>query len=179
MSWFSEIFETLLSFVPRLFHIPATHGGVLFGRNGKVAEKEAGNRWYWPVIHSVYSYPIVRTTMNLPMQTLTNRLRESFIVGGVIIYEIEDLAWAFAETHDIDDTIRDCAMCSIADVFTTEENWDIKELQKRIVNSARGRLKPFGVKVLKFGITDYAPCTVIRNVTGGEGGLVTLGNEEE
>ena len=161
MNWVIELFDKLFSIVPQMEHIPATHGGVLFGRNGKVIELLAGNRWYWPIIHSVETYPIVRTTMNLPMQTLALGQNGTWIVGGIIIYEIEDIVEAFAETYDIEDTIADIVMCTIAELLR-EHGPDIPLLT--ITKVVRRKLKPHGVKVLKMGFSDLAPALVLRNV---------------
>ena len=172
MTWFAELFNTILSIIPRLHHIPATHGGVLFGRNGKVKELEAGNRWYWPLIHSVYSYPVVRTTMNLPMQTVwMARRQRSYCAGAAISYEVDDVIAAHAESYDIEEVISDVVSIVVTEVISGWFTGGAVALAHAVTIASRRKLKTFGVRILKVGFTDFSPIRVYRligNEVGGE-----------
>lgn len=177
MTWLTNFFDVLLSIIPRLYHVPVNKGGVLYGRNGKVKELLPGNRWWWPVLHSIETYPINRTTLRLPAQRLTNNLKASWAMRGIINYEVEDVVWAFVETYDIEDVIGDEAMCAIADKFSEREHWKLKDLNRAIAQLTKSRLEKYGVKVLKFRLVEYTPTRVISIF--GDKEMTPVEEEEE
>lgn len=163
MTWLVELFDRLLSIIPRLILVKAYECGIKFKRGGRVIELEPGLHMHWPLFSEVTLYPTARTTMNLPMQALQTCVGP-YVVSAAVVYEMRDPVKAFTENYEIDDTISDLALVAVAEVVTTEETDDFSTLEKRLTTLTRRRLKPFGVHVERCSLTDLAPCRVIRNV---------------
>jgi regulator of protease activity HflC (stomatin/prohibitin superfamily) len=163
MSWLVELFDRLLSIIPRLILIRAYECGIKFKRGGRVVELKPGLHMHWPLFSEVSRYPTARTTMNLPMQTLQTCVGP-YVVSAAVVYEMKDPVKAYTENYDIDDTISDIALLAVAEVVSSEETDDLTRIAKRLTHLTRRRLKTFGVRVERCSLTDMAPCRVIRNV---------------
>lgn len=171
-AWIGQIMEWFGNFVPRLKLIRRTHGGVKFV-GSKVVELKSGWHFYWPLTTEVEVLPVVRQTHNLVTQTLTTKDDKSVIVGAVVIYEINDVIAAKGESWDIDDTVSDITQLAVLKVVNTWAYDDLKnQLYDKVENElsieTRRQLKPFGIKVIRCGISDFAPCRVIRLVNDAE-----------
>ncbi len=163
MTWLVELFDRLLTIIPKIMLIRAYECGIKFGRAGKVTKLSPGLHIYWPLLAEVVQYPTARTTMNLPMQTLTT-CGGPYVVSAALVYRMTNPVLAYAENYDIDDTISDIALLCTAEVVSSESTDDLALLEKKLTALARRKLKPFGVHVERCSLTDIAPCRVIRNV---------------
>ncbi len=163
MTWLVEIFDRLLSIVPRIELVCAYECGIKFGRGGRVKRLDPGLHIYWPLMSEVVKHPTARTTMNLPMQTLITK-GGPYAVSAALVYKMTDPVKAYTENYDIDDTIMDVALVAVAEVICEEETDDLGKIGKSLTTIARRRLKPFGVHVERCSLTDIAPCRVIRNI---------------
>ncbi len=163
MTWLVELFDRLLTIIPRIILIRAYECGIKFGRAGKVTEMKPGRYMHWPIMTEVVQYPTARTTMNLPMQTLTT-YAGTYIVSAAMVYRMTNPVLAYTENYDIDDTISDLVQLCTAEVVSSEPSDDMVVLEKRLTALTRRKLKPYGVHVERCSLTDIAPCRVYRNV---------------
>ena len=130
----------------------------------------AGVVWYWPATTNLVTYPTARQTMNLATQLLNTSDGKTFVIGGVVTYEINDLEKVLAHTFDADQTVEDIAQAAITDACAGK-TWE--ELRAGIDNGrfyitmrqelARG-LKTFGITVIRARVSDFALCRAYRIV---------------
>jgi len=170
-AWLSQLIAWFAQFVPRWQIITTTHGGVKFVRGSKVVPLGPGFHVYWPLVTELIMYPIARQAVDLRTQTFVTSDDKVIAVGGLIVYEIKDIAAILAYTFDPEETIRDIAAGALHDVCC-QKSWDElkagqrngslnRELRKDV---AKG-LDSYGVKVLKTTLTDLAPCRVLKVIS--------------
>jgi regulator of protease activity HflC (stomatin/prohibitin superfamily) len=161
VQWFGRL-------IPRILIIKATHAGVAFVRGSNVVKLDTGLHIYWPFWTDVETYPVARQTLNLPMQTLITSEKDEIIVGGIVVYEINDIVKALGQTWDLDDTIRDISMACIKTVIVTHKVDDIlanyKQIDVHLVEELQESLSQFGITVINAYLSDFSTCIVIRNV---------------
>lgn len=170
LAWIGAIAEWVGRFVPRWEIVQTTHGAIKFVRGSKVVALGAGLHWFWPVTTEFYTYPVARQAVDLRAQTLVTRDDRVIIVGGMVVFEINDLEAIFAHTFMPDETIRDISLSAIHDVCC-QQTWDeLKEAQRSgkldrdLRREVKRSLDSYGVKVLKTTLTDLAPCRVLKLV---------------
>lgn len=172
LGWLGDVFRALLSFFPHLFVIPVTHGGVkyVWGKEVKPVHHDngifkTGVHFYWPAVTKVEIVPIKRQTNNLPPQYLLTKDGKSVGLSGIVIYEVFDVVSLLSKTWDHDQTINDYALAAFRDVISKSLIEDISngapELDRKFTRLLRGRLKDFGVKVIRVAISDFAPVRLI------------------
>lgn len=174
-AWIGQLVEWLGSLIPRITIVRATHGGVRFRRGKYVQEMKPGIHVYWPFLTEIEVVPVARQTHNLPNQTLTTKDNQQICISAIVVYEIKDVVAALSKNWDYNDTISDVTLSAVAQVIL-ERTYDelmanITILQKHLTKEARGRLRPFGIRVRKALLTDFAPCYVLRTV-GDQGAPV-------
>ena len=159
--WLGRIIEGLISFFPKPFIVRKTHRGVRFRYGNDVRVIEPGFHFCWPLVTEVTLYPVVRQTVNLDSQTLCTKDGKVVGVAGVVIYKINNIEDFLTITYDGEDTIRDMALASIAEVITTNDlaylQANREAVHKKLINSLRSNLAPFGVGVNKVTLTDLFP----------------------
>ena len=173
-AWIGWIFEWLGKLIPRLLIVRSTHGGVKFVGGSKVKELKPGLHVYWPVVTEVEVIPVARQTHNLVTQVLMTKDGKSIVIGAVVIYEINSIVDALSNNWDVSDTISDVTQMAVVNIVN---GWDFAELQKelgaKVENElsieTRRQLKPFGVKVIRCGVSDFSLCRVHRVITDAEG----------
>lgn len=171
LAWIGEIVNWFGQWIPRWVVVNTTHGWVKWVKGGKVISGGAGVVWYWPATTNLAMHPIARQTMNLPSQILETTDNRTFVIGGVVTYEITDLEKVLAHTYDPDQTIEDIAQAAITDACSGR-TW--QELRDGI-NSGKfyiamrqqlaKELQAFGVRVIKARISDFAPTRAYRLIT--------------
>jgi regulator of protease activity HflC (stomatin/prohibitin superfamily) len=113
-------------------------------------------------------YPIARQAVDLRTQTFVTSDDKSVAVGGLIVYEIKDIAAILAHTFDPEETIRDITASAIHDVCCQKSWEDLKQgqrsgsLDRELRREVAKGLDSYGVKVLKTTLTDLAPCRVLK-----------------
>lgn len=160
LSWIGDLFNAILKFVPRLVFVPATHGAVLFKRNGKYTVWRPGLHWYWPVWSEYITVPVVRQTLDLPSQTLMTEDLHTITIAVVLVYSIRNIGWALTRQWDIDDTVNDIGRTAVREhvatrTFDTLRSGGAKE-DKMLAKLLQSRLKQYGVNVQRASITDLA-----------------------
>jgi regulator of protease activity HflC (stomatin/prohibitin superfamily) len=168
LAWISQIAEWLGRFVPRWVILDTTMGAVKFVRGARAVPLRAGVHVYWPVTTTLQTYPTARQADGLPSQTIVTADDRAIAVGGMIVYEVDDIEKILAHTFQPEQTIRDIAMTAFHDVCCQLSWAEIKEQQRKgtldtkLKNAAKKELEPYGVRVLKTMLTDLAPCRVIK-----------------
>lgn len=167
LTWISELVSALGSLVPRIFHVPKTHNGVLFTR-GHSTRMAPGMHWYWPIWSHPMVYPIKRQTVDLPAQTLMTADEKAVFVSATVVYQIEDIEKALVETYELEDTIRDTAMGAVRQAIVSASFDDLRTSQevvdKDLTDFTRAALKEYGACVLKAFLVDFVPTKVLRCV---------------
>lgn len=176
LGWLGQLMEKLLSLIPELVIIRATHMGIKWRWGKKVIQLSPGVHIYWPIVSEVMLYVVARQTYNLPTQALITKDGKQIVIGPVIVCNISDVIKAYGETNwDIGSTIKDITQSTVVRVIT---GMTLKEIQgglaegKRsklnllLTNTARKELKPFGVNIQRCCITDFSTCTVYKKYGG-------------
>lgn len=170
LAWVGQIAEWVGKFIPRWEIVDTVHGAIKFVRGARVVALGPGIHWYWPVLTEFHVYPIARQAVDLRAQTLVTTDDKVVVVGGLIVYEIEDLEKILAHTYDPDQTIRDITISAIHDVCCAMTWADLKREQQRgtldtkLRRESQKGLSDYGVRVLKTTLTDLAPCRVLKLV---------------
>src|SRR5688500_18896585 len=112
-AWLSAIAEWLGMWIPRIQIINATHAGVKFVRGWKVVKLEPGFHIYWPLTTNVDTFPVVRQSIDLRTQTIVTKDGRTIVVGGLIVFEVDDVEKLLAQTFQPDSTIREIALAAI------------------------------------------------------------------
>jgi regulator of protease activity HflC (stomatin/prohibitin superfamily) len=169
LSFISDIWEFITSLFPHLEIVPATHSGVKFVRGKNIVEVSAGMVWYWPIVTELETVPIVRQVAKLDTQTLTTKDGFSVIVGGLIVYYVDDPIVFLTENDDADTSVDDACLTAIRDVVQTS-TWDELRstyravVDKKLTKEAGESLDIFGVTVERARLTELAKTKVISLV---------------
>lgn len=182
LSWIGDLVGWFANWIPRMEICRATHRGVKFVRGKHVKEINPGLYMYWPMTTECVTIPVVRQSVNLSPQTLTTKDGHSVMVSPVLIYEIDDIRKALADSYDVDDTITEIGGLAIVDAVTSRTFEEIREdittdVKRDITEKSRRLLTQFGVKVRVGLLSDFAKCRVIR--IAGDGPSVISDEEED
>lgn len=174
-AWLGQIFEALLSFVPRILIVRATHGGVKWRHGCKVIPMSAGLHVYWPLVTEIEIIVTARQTLALPKQVLITKDRKKVVIGTVVVYKIRDVVQAIGKTNwDVDTTINDITQAAVVSVIachTLQELLDMvagDALNDALSEATRRELRQFGVFVSRCKLTDFADCRVYKLVMDGQ-----------
>lgn len=169
---FGRILEAVLSFVPRLVIIRATHNAVKWKRGKNPCPVSAGLTVYWPLITDMDQIVVARQTLNLPTQTLMTSDQKQVIVGAFVVYSVKDVVQAIGERNwDVESTIGDIAQAAIVEELTKRTLDDLlagisggrgSKLNKELKKNCLQQLRPFGVHVERCGLTDFSTTRVYR-----------------
>jgi regulator of protease activity HflC (stomatin/prohibitin superfamily) len=170
LGWIGAIIEWIGQWIPRWIVLDTTQGAVKFVYGKRLIAQTGGIVCWWPAVTKLVTYPIARQANDLRAQTIVTKDGKPYIVGAMIVYEVEDLVKILGQTWDADDTIRDIALSVIHDVLVQYEAEPLMaavrsgDLDKDLRHEARKGLAPYGIKVVKLTLTDLAPCAVYRLV---------------
>lgn len=178
LGWIGAIVEWLGRFVPRCELVDSTMGAIKWVNPlrrpfsnpddypQQIIMLGPGRWWYWPWTTKFERWPVVRTTRDLPVQTVTTTDGFTFGVRAVLTFEVEDLKLLIAYTEDPNDAVRDIAGTAVHDVLAelTREELLNKSLNRKLKGAAQTALKPFGVSVLSLTLLERAPSSMYRVV---------------
>jgi regulator of protease activity HflC (stomatin/prohibitin superfamily) len=158
--WLSDIFQAILSFFPRLVIIRSTHKLVKFVWGRNVVVCNSGLSIYWPIVTEIDLIPVVRQTTNLNTQFLTTKDGYCLGVAAILIYEVDDVQKLLTHTWDYEDTIKDFCSAAVKRYVCSNNFNDLLESSvsndKKLTKELGNDLKVFGIKVIKFTLTDLA-----------------------
>jgi len=176
--WLNDLARYLSTFVPKLEIVDTTHGAVKFRYGKQPIALEPGLHVYWPLVTKFVSYPTARQSIDLRTVTTVTSDDVTLLVGGMVVYEIEDIAAIIAHTWDPENTIHDIAISAIADIvcgrYTYKELLTKRhngELEEELFDRLTADLEDYGVRVLTARLPDMCPTTVVKMV----GGVPTMG----
>jgi regulator of protease activity HflC (stomatin/prohibitin superfamily) len=170
-AWIQWIAEWIGQFIPHFLHVDSLHGGVKFVRGRPGKSMAPGLHVYWPLTTHFHTYPIVRQAEELRGQTIVTTDDKVILVGGLIVYEVENLEKLIAHVFQPEQTVKDLTLTAVHDVVCNMSWEELKQGQRRgtldtkLKNDARAALEVYGIKVLKVSLTDLAPCRVLKLVT--------------
>jgi len=167
-AWIGQIFDWFGKFIPRWIIINPTEGGVKYVRGRDVKVLASGIHWYWPAVTEIDTYPTARQADRLQTQTMCTADDKTIIVGGLLVYRVEDVGKLLPTTFEPSIAIKDIALTAVHDVCCRMDWSPLKlEQQKgtldtKLKNAAQRELSDYGVRVLKLMLTDLAPCRVLK-----------------
>ncbi len=171
LEWIGQIADWLGRWIPRWVILDTRVGGVKFVRGGRVKVMPPGGIYfYWPLITTIDTYPVVRQADDLRTQTIVTADDKIISVGGMVIYEIGDIEQLLTKVFNAIRTINDITLTAIHDVCCRMTWEELKAEQRRgtldtkLKNAAKSALSEYGVVVIKVMLTDLAPCRVLKLV---------------
>lgn len=160
LGWLSDMMRALAKLLPRLIHVDKTQEGVMFWLS-HARRIGPGVHVYWPIVMRPMVHPVVRDTLNLPPQTLPYGNKEplGLTISVTVVYTIDDILKALAQTYDFMVTIRDRAQAGVVPVVigrTVDELVDkYQRINSAITKRIRKDLAPFGVRVETAFMSDF------------------------
>lgn len=170
LAWIGQIADFIGRFIPQWRIVPTNAGAVKFVRGAKAVPLGPGIHWFWPLMTEFIMHPTARQAVDLRAQTLATTDDKTIVIGGMVVYEIDNIEAILAHTFDPDESIRDVSLSVFHDVCCHLSWEEIKAgqragtLDRKLRRELRAQLKPFGVRVLKATLTDLAPCRVLKLV---------------
>ncbi len=170
-AWIGYIVEWFGKFFPRIIILDVRAGGIKFVRGGKVKVCPPGAIYfYWPIMTTFDTYPVVRQVDDLRTQTFVTRDDRVIAVGGMIVYSIDNIEWLLTRVHSPQRTIHDITLSCIHDICC-KMDWETLKREQRegtldtkMKNAAKSDLAEYGVLVSKVMLTDLTPCRVLKVV---------------
>lgn len=180
--WVADIISWFGQFIPRLYLMKKTYGGVKYVYGSKVVEMKPGLHFWWPLTTEIEEFPTARQTQELSSQVLMTKDYETVTVRGVIIYDIYDVVNALSKNYDVNDTIADIAKTSIVHSVTSRNLTELLSgitngVSDEITEACKDALYDYGVRIHKATLIDCSTCTVINNL--GSQGTIILSSEED
>jgi regulator of protease activity HflC (stomatin/prohibitin superfamily) len=121
LGWLGDVFRFLLSLVPRLLIVRATHRAVKFARGKHARVLLPGLHFYWPLVTEVEIVPVIRQTVDLVPQYLTTADGAPVAVSGIVVYEVDDVLRLLTECFDYDAMIRSFSLAAIKRVVANND----------------------------------------------------------
>ena len=187
--WVGEIMAWVWDLIPRFLVCRTTHAGVAWVAGKHVRVIRPGLFWYWPPITESELIPVVRQTLDWPSQTLTTRDEVPVAISAIIQYEVVDVRLALTSQYDLDDTLQDMCKAAVRDFVSAHDFNQIllsgdgmKVPDNRLFREVEANLGPYGVKVLRVEITDYAKTRVNTQIMpdgGGGATIIDMGDDDE
>lgn len=169
--WLSDLIRGLGKLIPRIVLVRSTYEGVFFflGRHEKLITSknglfQTGIHFYWPIICEVDTVPIRRQTTRLEKQYLSTKDEVPVGICGVLVYEVADTLKLLTECFDYEDTIRDLSLFAIREIVKDNTFDDLLNnalLDKELTALLRKKLKRFGVRTIRFNLSDIVRMRVI------------------
>lgn len=174
-AWLGQVIEALLSFIPRLILVRATHQGVKWKYGKRAIRLNPGLHFYWPLVSDYELIVTARQTLNLPTQSLMTKDRKQVVVGSVIVFRIKDAVEAIGERNwDVDSTLRDITQAAVVEVVASSTLDELltgiaqgdSDLIKKLTETVRKELRQFGVYIGQAKFSDFSTSKVF-NIMGG------------
>jgi len=172
LSWLGDVFRAILKTIPQLILVRSTHAGVRFRNGSNAIEMKPGNgifrtgiHVYWPLVTECEIVPVKRQTTNLQPQYLTTKDQKTIGVRGILVYEVNNVVKLLTECYDYEDTIRDLSLAAVKEVIVQHEFSHLRDngkaIDKELGRTLRAQLNPYGVKTIRFTLSDFSQCRAI------------------
>lgn len=161
LGWIGELITWVVEWLPHLGICRATHGGVKFVCGKRIKEIRPGLYWWWPKTTEIEVVPTARQALDLPAQRLTTKDGKTVALKVVPVYLVVDVIKALVDCVDFDETAEEVAQEAAAEIVL-EKDWDdlrsnlLGTVRQQITLKCRQLLKPYGLKVEKCRISDFA-----------------------
>jgi hypothetical protein len=162
LGWIGTIAEWVGRWVPRWVILDTTEAAIKYVKGRPVLCPGGQIHWYWPATTTWHEYPTARQTVRLETQTMESTDGKTFIVSGIITFEVKDLFALMTTTYSPDGTVQELAASAVHDIcceFTWEELQAEQRkatLKTKLRNEAQKQLRGYGVEVLKLQLTSLA-----------------------
>ena len=172
LAWIGQPVELVASFFPHFKIVRTTHGMVKWVGGSRVVSLGPGWHWYWPCRTEVVEFPTARQSINLANQTITTTDDKTIMVGGMVVFEVHDIAALVAYTFDPDDAVKDIASAAVHDVCCTKTWEQLKagqrdgSLDRELRAEMKKGLSKYGVTIIRTTLNELALCRVIKIVSG-------------
>jgi regulator of protease activity HflC (stomatin/prohibitin superfamily) len=169
LAWIGQLADWVGRFFPRWIQLDPRVAGVKYVKGTRVVKLGPGGiHWYWPLVTTYDTYPVVRQTDNLSTQTIVTLDDKTIAVGGMIVYDVTDVEKLLTTVHNAIRAVQDIALTAIHDVCCNLKWDDLKEKQRKgtldtmLKNAAQRQLSEYGVRVSKCMLTDLTQTRVHR-----------------
>jgi regulator of protease activity HflC (stomatin/prohibitin superfamily) len=165
--WLREIFlalrENLTPFA--VIHVYENAAVLRFGKYHRTLLP--GFHWKWPLVETILSEHIVRTTLALEPQTITTRDDKTVVVQGIVRYCIVDIQPFVCEIGNQHDVLRDTSMGAVLKQVRLIEFRTLLDdpPESKIATDIRRQVKPFGIDIESFTFTDIGQIRTLRIIT--------------
>jgi regulator of protease activity HflC (stomatin/prohibitin superfamily) len=153
---------------PRFVAIFPNEGGV-FLRMGKYKKTlRPGLYFCFPIVDEIQKLDITPQVINLPNQSVTTKDTKTIAVSGAVEYSIYDPQKALLEVQNFDVSLQNLSMGIIGNYIKQRTYRDcikLDGLEKEVVKGIRKKASDWGLKVIRFWITDMAQHRVYRLMT--------------
>lgn len=161
-----QILEGLLSVIPRIIIVRATHNAVKWKRGKKTRGVKPGLCIYWPLVTDMDQIVVARQTSNLPPQALMTKDLKRVVAGGFCVFKISDVVQAIGERNwDVESTVRDITQAVIVEEVARRDLGDLLQgladgedsaFCQALTENCRKQLRQFGVYVARAGLIEFA-----------------------
>lgn len=167
-AWLGQLVEWFGRLIPRWQVLDTTQGAIRYRGGNRPAYCGPGVWWWWPARDVWQEYPIARQADRLQTQTIVTTDDKVIVVGGLIVYSVDDLLKLATTTFQPSTAVKDLALTAIHDVCCQMTWEELKTEQRKgtldtkLKNAAQRALNDYGVRVLKVMLTDLAPARVLK-----------------
>lgn len=160
LGWIGDLARFLGSLLPRLMVVQASHRAVKYVRGRRVVLLEPGVHVYWPIVTPIEFCAVVRQVKAVPTQVLETADDQTVAVSGVVEFEIVDPIAFLARTEDGWNSAVFLAAAAIRRVVMKHDRDDLCDAPEatdlRLTRQAQRWLAPYGVRVLRLRLADFA-----------------------
>lgn len=157
----AKITDFLLTIPPWTVVFPDEHG--IFIRGGKYTRTLLPGFYFkYPVYDTIRKMNVKEQIIDLPSQSVTNRLGKILALSGTIRYQVYDAKKAMLDVLDYDESIQNLAMSLIAEFVSQTERCKHQDICESVLSDLNAAADRWGIEVLDFWLTDYAEHKVYR-----------------
>lgn len=170
LAWIGQLAEWIGRFFPRRIILDLTTGAIKYVGGDKAVVCGPGIHWYWPWRSTFAVYPTAHQVEDLRTQTITTAddVDIAIVVGGMLVYEVVDIAKLLPRTYHAPQALRNMAIAAIHDICCRMKWKELKDEQRRgtldtkLKNAARKTLDNYGIRVIELQLTDLARTKVYK-----------------
>jgi regulator of protease activity HflC (stomatin/prohibitin superfamily) len=160
ISFLLEIIDKLIPFII----IKQYEKSLLFRFGLFKKELLPGFHWKIPFVDEIDTYPVVTTTLTLPVQSIMTKDGIGVVTKGTIKYKISDLTVFGVEVADAIDALSDMTSGVIFNIITQRTLNESREcdLNKIITKEAKKEAKKWGIDIEMVTLTDFSKMNSLR-----------------
>lgn len=173
-STINDIINTIGSIFPRIKKIHPYQKGLKFIWGSRFEIIDPGWTIVWPLSTDFFLYPTVIQTFNLNYQVLTTLDLKTVVLSAAFLYKIESIENYAVNNYQTDETVIEIVSSILREEINKSKLSDILDMIKTdslnqgITNKAYNELKPYGIAIESFRLTDLALSRVISLANPGQ-----------